>query len=574
METQFQQPALAFVDFSFKYKSQDAPTLHGINLAVRPGEKILIVGPSGSGKSTLAHCINGLIPHAFKGRWTGTYTLDGGNALDLDIFGISKKVGTVLQDPDGQFVALSAGEDIAFVLENDCETAERMHSRVKDAASLVDIGDFLDKAPQDLSGGQKQRVAMAGVLIDDVDILLFDEPLANLDPATGKQAIDLIDRLHKETGKTILIIEHRLEDVLYRKIDRIVVIDGGRILADLPPDEMLASEILRTVGIREPLYLSALRYAGTDITAASLPSSVDTVAFDPVPLRNWDSRQEEAGTAAVHPSILEMEHLGFSYSADESRKAILDDVSFTLHEGESTALVGRNGAGKSTLAKLVCGFEIPSAGTIRFAGKDLANFSIKQRADHIGYVMQNPNQMISLPMVYDEVSLGLRSRGVDASEAARRVDETLKICGLHPFRKWPVSALSFGQKKRLTIASILVLGPRLLILDEPTAGQDFRHYTDIMEFLRTLNRDTGLTLLMVTHDMHLMLEYTTRAIVLSGGKKIADASPAGVLTDEAVIEGASLKRTSLYDLAIRAGIGRPRDFVQHFIDFDRRRRSR
>jgi len=188
--------------------------------------------------------------------------------------------------------------------------------------------------------------------------------------------------------------------------------------------------------------------------------------------------------------------------------------------------------------------------------------------------MQNPNQMISLPMVYDEVSLGLRSRGVDASEAARRVDETLKICGLHPFRKWPVSALSFGQKKRLTIASILVLGPRLLILDEPTAGQDFRHYTDIMEFLRTLNRDTGLTLLMVTHDMHLMLEYTTRAIVLSGGKKIADASPAGVLTDEAVIEGASLKRTSLYDLAIRAGIGRPRDFVQHFIDFDRRRRSR
>ncbi len=597
---------LEFLDFTFQYESQSSPTLHHINLAIRPGEKILIAGPSGSGKSTVAHCINGLVPHAFKGECTGNYRVSGVDALKLGIFDLSKRVGTVLQDPDGQFVGLTAGEDIAFVLENDCIPTEEMKNRVNAVSSLVSIDNHLHKSPQDLSGGQKQRVSMAGVLIDDVDILLFDEPLANLDPEAGKHAIELIDRLHRTTGKTIILIEHRLEDALFRSVDRIVVMDKGRILADLAPDILLSSDILASVGIREPLYLSALKYAGVTITPALCPDHVDRIVLhrtapgdgtalvpdqspgqtfsDQSPdqaaqeksparlLREWDVRQIPVILPAPVTPLLSVSHLDFHYPQEPNRKKAVRDISFCLHRGECVSLVGRNGAGKSTLAKLICGFEKPDGGSIAYDGRDLSRDSIKQRAEHIGYVMQNPNQMISHSLITDEVAFGLRTRQILENEVMTRVEDTLQVCGLHPFRHWPISALSFGQKKRVTIASILVLRPQLLILDEPTAGQDYRHYTEIMEFLLGLNRNTGLSLLMITHDMHLMLEYTTRALVVADGNLLADDTPANILTDDDLIAAASLKRTSLFDLAVRAGIPQPRDFVQHFIDYDRRMR--
>ena len=564
--------ALRFEAYGFQYRSQSAPTLHGIDLRISRGEKILIVGPSGSGKSTLAHCVNGLVPHAYKGIATGQYLLEGQNASTMGIFDISRRVGTVLQDADGQFVGLSAGEDIAFVLENDAVPREEMKQRVARVAGLVDIGRHLGKSPQDLSGGQKQRVSMAGVLIDEVDILLFDEPLANLDPASGELAIALIDDLHRKTGKTIVIIEHRLEDVLHRPVDRIVVMDRGRILADAPPQEILASGLLGNIGIREPLYLAALRHAGVPITESMEPQSVFSLVLDGLPamaLGAWEHNQPTPAPAPVAVPLLSVRDLSFHYPLDESKRPVLQDISFTLNRGECVSLVGRNGAGKSTLAKLICGFEAPVRGTLLYEEADLAADSIKQRAERIGYVMQNPNQMISQSQILDEVALGLRLRKVSESEVRTRVEESLRICGLYPFRNWPVAALSYGQKKRLTIASILVLRPQLLILDEPTAGQDFRHYTEIMEFLRQLNRETGLSLLMITHDMHLMLEYTTRALVVSEGRMLADDTPANVLTNEDLIRAASLKRTSLYDLAIRAALPDPRAFVQHFIDFDR-----
>ncbi|QQO09279.1 ABC transporter ATP-binding protein [Breznakiella homolactica] len=566
-------PALSFDGFTFKYRSQSEATLHRIRFSVRRGEKILIVGPSGSGKSTLAHCINGLIPHAFPGAASGNLTIGEFDALSLGIFDISKKVGTVLQDPDSQFVGLTAGEDIAFAAENDCIPVGEMKQRVLRTAGVLHIEGHLGKAPQDLSGGQKQRVSLAGVLMDEVDILLFDEPLANLDPAAGQETIELIDWIHKNTGKTILIVEHRLEDVLHRPVDRIVVIDQGWITADLPPGELLASDILRRTGIREPLYLTALRYAGETIIPEIQPDTPGNIRFDPEKLKQWDRDLPEHSPETQGPEILDIRGLSFHYPQDLSRTPVLEDISFTLYQGECVSLVGRNGAGKSTLAKIICGFNDPVTGKLRFDGRDLQTLSIKERSEYIGYVMQNPNQMISFPMIFDEAALGLRSRGMGEAEVKDRVYQTLQICGLYPFRNWPVSALSFGQKKRLTIASILVMGPSLLILDEPTAGQDFRHYSEIMEFLRTLNRNQGLSLLMITHDMHLMLEYTTRAIVLSGGRLLADAAPAEVLTDDAVIEQASLKRTSLYDLAVRGGIEDPRTFVQGFINFDRKVRD-
>ena len=561
-------PLISFEKYGFQYDAQKKPTLFDIDLKVQKGEKVLIVGPSGSGKSTLAHCINGLIPFNYKGVSTGNLNVDGEETKSSSIFTLSKKVGTVLQDTDNQFVGLTAAEDIAFSLENNCVPQDEMIPRVWEAAALVGINKHLESSPFDLSGGQKQRVSMAGVIIDNVEILLFDEPLANLDPATGKAAIELIDKNMKETDTTVLIIEHRLEDVLYRHVDRIILVEDGMILADLSPDEMVSSSLLKEAGIREPLYLSALKYAGVTITPNHLPGYIDTLILSKKEKQAVKSWLEDTNPKPVETHtevVLEVENLSFSY---ETEKSVLSDISFSINAGEMVAIAGANGAGKSTLAKLICGFEKTTVGRILLSGQDMKDFTITERAEHIGYVMQNPNQMISKAMIFDEVALGLRSRGISEEEVTERVESTLKVCGLFPFRNWPIGALSFGQKKRVTIASVLVMSPKIIILDEPTAGQDFRHYTEIMEFLLQLNRQ-GVTVLMITHDMHLMLEYSHRSLVFSEGKMLADSTAAQVLTDSDLSAKASLKETSLFVLAQLCGIEDGAGFVQHFIDYDR-----
>ena len=562
------KPVIEFVDFSFQYRAQAKPTLNNINLTIYEGEKVLIVGPSGSGKSTLSNCINGIVPFSNEGKISGSLKVKGKETKEMSIFELSNSVGTVLQDPDGQFIGLTVGEDIAFKLENDCVSQEEMKEKVKIVSEIVGIDTHLNAAPYSLSGGQKQRVTLAGVMVGDVDILLFDEPLASLDPATGKSAIELIDQIQKETKKTVLIIEHRLEDVLHCAVDRVIVVNNGEIAADITPAELLSSNILSETGIREPLYITALKYAGCTITPEMKPEHIDTLNIDLCreKLKTWYEETSEEEKQTTGEAILEMKDVKFSY---ESGKEILHGVSFKVNKGEMVSIVGRNGAGKSTISKLICGFYKPTEGQILFDGRDLINDTIKERAEKIGIVMQNPNQMISKTMIFDEVALGLKVRGVPEEEIKNRVFETLKICGLYEFRNWPISALSFGQKKRVTIASILVLNPEVIILDEPTAGQDFKHYTEIMEFLKELNKK-GVTIVMITHDMHLMLEYTNRAIVLSNGLKLAEDIAANVLTDEEVINKANLKATSLYELAVKAKLENPRMFVKKFIDYDRR----
>ena len=561
------KPVIEFKDFTFQYFSQAEPTLHNINLTIYEGEKVLIVGPSGSGKSTLGHCINGLIPFSYRGNMQGSVIVGGLDTQKASLFELSKKVGTVLQDSDGQFVGLTVGEDIAFSLENDCVPQEEMQKTVQQVADIVDMGQLLKSSPYELSGGQKQRVAFAGVMVGDVPALLFDEPLANLDPATGKTAIDLIDRIQKQYSKTVVIIEHRLEDVLYRHVDRIILVSDGRIAADMTPDALIAADILAKYGIREPLYATALKYAGVHITEDMGAGRMETLKLDMVrdQLLAWNAARKIIPPQEEKPPILEVEGLHFQYT---KKRKILKDISFTIREGEMVSIVGTNGAGKSTLAKVICGFVTESAGDIRFKGESLKGQTIKERAQRIGYVMQNPNQMICKSMIFDEVALGLRLRGVDEKTVEEKVNHALKICGLAPFRKWPISALSFGQKKRVTIASILVMEPQILILDEPTAGQDYHHYTEIMEFLKSLNRQ-GVTILMITHDMHLMLEYTPHAIVISDGRKIGDSTAVQVLTNAETAAAASLKLTSLYDLAVACGIEDVEGFVQHFIDYER-----
>ena len=570
--TEKKSPIISFKNFSFQYRAQKKPTLKEINLDIYPGERVLIAGPSGCGKSTLAGCINGLNPFSNPGECSGELIVDGVDAPKSSIFQLSAHVGTVLQDPDGQFIGLTVGEDIAFALENSCMPQNEMHEITRHAAELVGIQDHLDFAPHELSGGQKQRVSLAGVMVDQVKILLFDEPLANLDPATGKQTIELIDEIQEKTDTTVVIIEHRLEDVLWRNVDRIVLMSEGGILADLHPDELLSTRLLEENGIREPLYLTALRYAGVELAPAKKPAHVDSVVIDEADrkkMTDWFWSRPAAEAEKEHEPLLEGRNLTFGY---ERGRQTLRDVSLTIHKGEMVSIVGKNGAGKSTFSKLVCGFETPDSGEILFQGRNLLQENIRHRAKHIGYVMQNPNQMISKTMIFDEAALSLRNMGKSEEEIREKVEETLKVCGLFPFRNWPVSALSFGQKKRVTIASVLVQDPELIILDEPTAGQDFHHYTEIMEFLRGLN-EKGVTVVMITHDMHLMLEYTPRALVFADGRLIADRSAAAVLCDPQLIRQAALKETSLFTLANQLGISPAEEFVQRFIEEDREVRS-
>ncbi len=554
---------IKFSDFSFTYKAQKKPTLKSINLEIRDGEKILILGPSGSGKSTLGNCINGLIPHVIEGKMEGSLTVNGKDVKTTDVSDLSRMVGTVLQDTDGQFVGLSVAEDIAFSLENREVEIERMHKLVYEAASIVDMEDFLSVSPDDLSGGQKQRVSLAGVLVDDVDILLFDEPLAALDPATGKKAIDLIDRVHKETGKTIIIIEHRLEDVLYRPVDRIILIDNSTIVMDTTPDILLSSHVLEESGIRPPLYISVLKMAGCKLMPGTGLASIDNLDISPYKenIRRWFSKQKVEKETQKQSEILAFDHVSYSYTND--RRAV-DDISFSINKGEMISIIGKNGAGKSTIAQMMMAIFPPDSGTITIDGAFANNDNIAKRASKVGYVMQNPNHMISNSIVYDEVAFGLRLKGLDEDDVHDSVINILRICGLERFYKWPISALSFGQKKRVTIASILVMRPEILILDEPTAGQDYRRYTDLMNFIKQLNRDLGITIIFVTHDLHLALEYTSKSIVMADGKLLAYENVSSIFSNPELLKRANLKETSLFELCRKMEI--PDSDIPAFID--------
>lgn len=539
------QPIIQFENFTFQYQAQLEPTLKDINLTIYEGEKVLIVGPSGSGKSTLGQCLNGIIPNIYKGQASGHLKVQGQNAFASSIYDKSNLVSTVLQDTDGQFIGLSVAEDLAFALENDMVELPVMKEKVQHWAEKLDLVNLLQHRPQDLSGGQKQRVSLAGVLIDESPILLFDEPLANLDPKSGQDAIDLIDQIHKEAGTTTIIIEHRLEDVLYRSVDRLVLVNDGRILFDDHPDLLLKTTLLAENGIREPLYLTTLRQLGLDI--AEMDHLSDLASLD-LPALPFSKEAVGEATQERDSNLFSVENIRFSYG----KRPVLQDISLEISKGERIAIVGKNGAGKSTLAKAFCQF-IQTEGNYSWQGKDIKADSIKERAERIGYVLQNPNQMISETMIFDEVALGLRLRGLPEEEIEERVLAVLKTCGLYEFRNWPISALSFGQKKRVTIASILVLGPEVILLDEPTAGQDQRNYTEIMNFLDELNQK-GHTIIMITHDMQLMLDYSDRAIVIVDGQVLADKSPAQVLTDKDLIVAANLKETSIFTLAKKLGV--------------------
>lgn len=561
------KPVIEFENFTFRYKSQTKPTLNNINLTIFEGEKVLILGPSGSGKSTLASCINGIIPFLEPGEINGTCKVNGINTSEQNINKLSKYVGTVLQDSDAQFVGLSVAEDIAFAMENDYVPRKDMVVKVMDSARIVGMEDFLDHLPYTLSGGQKQKVALAGVMHEDVNLLIFDEPLAALDPQMGMTAVDLIDQICRERNKTAVIIEHRLEDILYRSVDRIILMVKGEIAANLTANELLRSDLLHMNGIREPLYLTAMKYANCNLQDQDNLDTIETLnltSFNKSKLLEFFHKEIETEKIEERESIAEVNDVTFAYDAI----SVLKNVSFRINQGERIAFVGKNGAGKTTMARLLCGFHRPTSGKIQFDGKDYLSLSIKEIGEHIGYVMQNPNQMLVKDTIKKEVEMALRIRSFTEAEITEKTEKALKMCDLYSMRNWPVSSVSYGQRKRITIAAILALEPEILIMDEPTAGQDYKHYTEIMEFIANLNREFGKTIIMITHDMHLAIEYTDRAIVFADGELIADDKVFKVLSDDEVIKKANLKQTSLYLLACKIGVS-PEDFISHFIDYER-----
>lgn len=558
---------ISFKNFSFKYNNVVDKTLKNIDLTINKGEKVLIVGPSGSGKSTLSHCINGLIPFSYNGEIEGELIIDNIKPYEESLSDVSKKVGTILQDQDSQFIGLSVGEDVAFNFENNAMPLNEMKVKVIDALELVNMVDFIDHSPYELSGGQKQRVSLAGVLGSDAEVLLFDEPLANLDPASGKEIMQLINDIHEKTNKTIIIVEHRIEDVLEQPFDKVIVVNKGEVQGFGTPDEILKSDLLKNNGLREPLYLEAMKLAGCDISGSENLKDLSNIdEKNKEVLKNWFNNETSNKDSIIkEEKILEVKNLAFSH---DGIKNTINDVSFHLNKGEILAVLGNNGAGKSTLCRLITGILKPQKGSIFLNNQCIDSWSIKQKGSSIGYVMQNPNQMISQHMIKDEIALGLKCRNYSKEEIDKKVEEVLKICGLYPYRNWPVSALSYGQKKRVTIASILAINPEVIILDEPTAGQDYKHYTEFMEFIKELSAQ-GISIILITHDMQLTLEYCHRAVVLSGGEKIADDKPSNILTDENIIKKANLKETSLSTLAKSIGIANTNDFVQFFIDLER-----
>ena len=558
---------ISFKNFSFKYNNVVDKTLKNIDLTINKGEKVLIVGPSGSGKSTLSHCINGLIPFSYNGEIEGELIIDNIKPYEESLSDVSKKVGTILQDQDSQFIGLSVGEDVAFNFENNAMPLKEMKVKVIDALELVNMVDFIDHSPYELSGGQKQRVSLAGVLGSDAEVLLFDEPLANLDPASGKEIMQLINDIHEKTNKTIIIVEHRIEDVLEQPFDKVIVVNKGEVQGFGTPDEILKSDLLKNNGLREPLYLEAMKLAGCDISGSeNLKDLTNIDEKNKEVLKNWFNNEASNKDSIIkEEKILEVKNLAFSH---DGIKNTINDVSFHLNKGEILAVLGNNGAGKSTLCRLITGILKPQKGSMFLNNQCIDSWSIKQKGSSIGYVMQNPNQMISQHMIKDEIALGLKCRNYSKEEIDKKVEEVLKICGLYPYRNWPVSALSYGQKKRVTIASILAINPEVIILDEPTAGHAYKHYTEFMEFIKELSAQ-GISIILITHDMQLTLEYCHRAVVLSGGEKIADDKPSNILTDENIIKKANLKETSLSTLAKSIGIANTNDFVQFFIDLER-----
>ncbi|HXF84210.1 MAG TPA: ABC transporter ATP-binding protein [Anaerolineales bacterium] len=517
---------LVIENLSFQYRTRPEPALQNITFELKPGELLLIAGSSGCGKTTLARCINGLIPRSYRGKREGRVLLHGRDVADMHLAEVAQTVGTLLQDPERQIVASKVYNEIAFGPENLGLPRDEIISRVESAMKRLGIEHLRERETFNLSGGEKQKVALAGLLAMNPSILLLDEPLASLDPASAHEALEVFRSLADE-GKTIILIEHRVEDAIFARPDRLLYMENGRIRylgpIDTPPTEIDHHE----VKLPAEWIVKRVRERGEEIKVGAPAPAV--------------KRGEP---------IVVFEDVNFRYS-DEA-PFVLKNVNLEIRRGDLIALLGPNGAGKSTLVKHAIGLLKPTSGRVLVEGKDTRTMSVAQIARVLGFVFQSPTHMLYAPTVREELEFGPKNLEFEKSLMDRTVAESIATVNLKGMEEYPPLGLSFGQQKRTTIAAVLAMQSKIMIMDEPTAGQDYANYTHFMDAMcRPLNGAPSLVAanfaatLFITHDLDLAVTYANRVLLFGDGHVIADGPPEEVLKDFDLLTRYRVRPTSL-----------------------------
>lgn len=516
---------LVIEDLSFRYRDREGTAIRNISFDARAGEVLLIAGASGCGKTTLIRCINGLIPRSYKGEVNGRVLVMGEEVKGWSLARISQKIGTVLQDPERQILGTKVLNEVAFGLENLGMSREEIFQRVQAALDVLEISHLSDRDTFTLSGGEKQKVALAGVVAMRPSILLLDEPLASLDPASALDSLNTV-RLLADQGMTVLMVEHRVEDVLRIQPERVMFMSDGEIryLGNL-------SGLSKVVNYRE------VKLPAQDIVERAKDDA-------PPPQINLLPTVKENNLE--RDALVRFENVGFGYEAE---REVLHDLNLEIKRGDVIAVLGANGAGKTTFVKHAIGLLKPKSGRVLVNGRDTHQASVAEIAGTLGYVFQSPSHMLFAPTVHEELSFGPRNLKHSQEQIETEVKEALQIVNLADKEKDPPLALSFGQQKRVSIAAILAMRSRILVMDEPTAGQDYQNYMNFMDAI--LQMPGFEAILFITHDVDLAVIYANRILMIADGRLVADGKPQDVLRDLDRLRANRLVPTSLLDLNLK-----------------------
>lgn len=536
---------IEFRDVSFRYAGAQKDALHGINLTVRPGEIVLVTGPAGSGKTTLCSCINGLVPHYHEGELSGQVMVRAYDTRRARIGGLASLVGMVFQDPDSQLVTSSVIDEVAFGPENLGVAREEINRRVSEALAATRLTGYEDREPHNLSGGEQQACAIAATYSMHPDIYVMDEPLANLDPAGRVQVLRVLIDVAKQRQKTLIIVEHSLEEVL-PLVDRVLVMDEGKIVRDGTLDEVLrAGDIPRVftrpaiVRLADQFGLDPQTFSAEQFYAdlnARKPLGVIEAADGRAPVREQSS-----------PALIEFQNVHYSY---KGKPDALRGVSLTIHEGELVAILGRNGSGKTTLARHIIGLLQPAQGRVIVGGRDVAVTPTHELTQQIGFCFQNPNHQIVSFKVRDEMTFGLKAHNIDPAEFDGRIQRALELVDLVDVIDAEIFDLGKGQKQRLALASVLTLNPKILVIDEPTTGQDPQMTKEIFDIIKHLH-DMGTTVLMITHRVDYAAAYADRAIVMNRGQVAFDGSVLDLIANVDIMKENALELPDVTKLALQ-----------------------
>lgn len=509
---------LVIENLSFRYRSRSELAIHNISLEVQPGQVVMIAGASGCGKTTLARCINGLIPRSYKGELSGRILMQGQEIEKLSLSRISQMVGTVLQDPERQILGTRVLFEIAFGLENLGFSRPEIIQRVEEALARLKISHLKDRETFNLSGGEKQKVALAGVLAMHPSILLLDEPLASLDPASAQETLETVRGLADE-GMTVLMVEHRVEDVLRIHPERVLYMKEGEIRFDGPPEQL--DENVDYSEVKLPV-------------SVVLPLAVQRVPTQPIVPATI--RQAQAAP------LVQFENVSFGYDVE---RPVLQGVDLTIQRGDIIAVLGPNGAGKTTLVKHAIGLLKPKGGRVLVNGQDTHHLSVAEIASTLGYVFQSPSHMLFAPTMAEELAFGPKNLRHPPEQIQQEVQQAIETVHLQGYEQTPPLSMSFGQQKRVSIAAVLAMRSRILVMDEPTAGQDYKNYMNFMDAI--LQMPGFEAIIFITHDVDLAVIYANRVLLVNGGRLVADGSPAEVLGDMGRLHANRLVPTSLLE---------------------------